>query len=193
MSAFHDYCIVCEKLCDDGSVYCCEECRLLDQKHSNSPTLSICSGLPSVSGSFSLDTTNSTLTPSGSGMTNSNSTNSNIPTLRSPLLTPQVGPRCCVLNSIKSPTLKDLTYESPLLKSNSHIHIHSTSNDLDSNSLDLNISNDSIAHRLSTIPKSPQIDLSNNKFSQKPSKNVTDISNMLRSSSENYKKWLSIH
>lgn len=30
MSAFNDYCIVCEKLCTDASAYCSEECRVQD-------------------------------------------------------------------------------------------------------------------------------------------------------------------
>lgn len=30
MSAFNDYCIVCEKLCSNHSVYCSDECKLHD-------------------------------------------------------------------------------------------------------------------------------------------------------------------
>lgn len=32
MSAFNDYCIVCEKLCASQSAYCSEECKLKDNK-----------------------------------------------------------------------------------------------------------------------------------------------------------------
>lgn len=31
MSAFNDYCIVCDQLCSSNSVYCSESCKLTDQ------------------------------------------------------------------------------------------------------------------------------------------------------------------
>ncbi|ODV97423.1 hypothetical protein PACTADRAFT_32889 [Pachysolen tannophilus NRRL Y-2460] len=41
MPAFNDYCIVCDKLCLQNSVYCSDSCRLHDQTSSNtSPMLS---------------------------------------------------------------------------------------------------------------------------------------------------------
>lgn len=211
MSAFEDYCIVCEKICEEGSAYCSEECKHVDLKNSDSPTLSVCSGLPSVSGSFSLQHSNS----NSCSRSHSNSISyphtmtSTIPTIISPLLTPQVVPRNCstVGSVVKSPNLKDLTYESPLLATSSHSINNTLMNDLDSNRLDLNNSSigkkHSITQRLSqslhkkktsdagSKPLDPPTALANDNPNNH--KKITNVSNLLHSSSENYKKWLSIH
>jgi hypothetical protein len=199
MSAFEDYCIVCEKACEDGSAYCSDACKQLDQEHSNSPTLSVSSALPSLHGSFSLSntTTNQDVgTPNSStcctmkphSVAHSNSVTisvTNASVAISPLLTPQVLPRNSIVGSIKSPTLRDLTYESPLLPSSS---THMLLNDLDSNRLDLN---SSISERLSeSIGQRQQSHASLASNTTTP----TSIANLLHTSSEkNYKKWLSIH
>lgn len=185
MSAFDDYCIVCEKVCENGSAYCSDSCKNLDQEHSNSPTLSVCSGLPSISGSFSLHNSHSQSHSNSISMPNSSTgtTTTTTTTMLSPLLTPQINPRCSIVGSIKSPTLKDLTYESPLLSTSAHQS--NILNDLDSNRLDLNnsmVPSSSISERLSK-----SINNKNN------NQGITDVSNLLNSSSENYKKWLSIH
>ncbi|ODQ49365.1 hypothetical protein PICMEDRAFT_100613 [Pichia membranifaciens NRRL Y-2026] len=208
MSAFEDYCIVCEKVCEDGSAYCSDTCKLLDQEHSNSPTLSVCSGLPSISGSFSLEHSKShsasvpNTVPGSAGPASTAVSASTIPTIISPLLTPQINPRCSVVGSIKSPPLRDLTYESPLLASTASAAMQSSGtflSDLDANRLDLNSSVSTIAERLHHSSSSAASDAAPSPASAKASKNdsslsnVTDISNMLRSPSENYKKWLSIH
>ena len=160
MSAFEDYCIVCDKLSQDGSAYCSNDCKLFDENNLTSPSLSVCSNmnLPSIHGSFSLHNSNSNVinnidslsssnisTNQQIPINNSNSSN-NVPTILSPLLTPQINSRCSVVSSIKSPNLKDLTYESPLLATSSSNSF--LLNDLDSNRLDLN-SSSSISERLS--------------------------------------------
>jgi hypothetical protein len=237
MSAFEDYCIVCEKVCEDGSAYCSEKCKLLDQEHSHnsdSPTLSECSGLPSVHGSFSLQNTRSHT--NSVSYSNNNSSNT-IPTIISPLLTPQIIPRGSIVSSIKSPNLKDLTYESPLLATSIISNNQHFLNDLDSNRLDLN--DNSISQRLSKsflknnnnhnhdkskVLKNINIKNNNNtnnnknnnsnnngkidnntntitntnsnndnNIDNKAHSSITNVSNLLHSSSENYKKWLSIH
>ncbi|OUT24281.1 hypothetical protein CAS74_000668 [Pichia kudriavzevii] len=187
MSAFEDYCIVCEKVSQEGSAYCSQACKLLDLDHSMSPTasLSSCSihNLPCVKDSFSLTHSHS---PSQNQLQLQQhqqhqqqqqqqqqlQLQHQQQPLLSPLLTPQIAPRLSVAESLKSPTL---TYTSPLLHSTS-LHC---SNDLDSNHLDLNST--SISQRLS---------LSHSLGTSNP---VINVGNLLHSSSENYKKWLSTH
>ncbi|KAG0686804.1 hypothetical protein C6P40_003348 [Pichia californica] len=245
MSAFEDYCIVCEKACDDGSAYCSQLCKESDQQNLNSPTISIISNsLPSINGSFTLENSKSHSNSISSSSchynhnhnhnhNHCNNVNCTVPKILSPLLTPQISTSFININNNinnisinnsnninnnnnnKSPTL---TYESPLLISTTLNSNSNFLNDLDSNRLDLNSSNiqhsNSITERLNKtlkkqqpkksqqqqqqqlqpqkqIPTQPQ--QSKQQIEKENNTNVTDVSNMLRSSSENYKKWLSIH
>ncbi|KAG7885191.1 hypothetical protein KL938_001448 [Ogataea parapolymorpha] len=129
MSAFNDYCLVCEKICTSNSVYCSEECRVADQQQTASPTLSTCSSVQSAQTS------------------NFNS----IPTIISPVLAPQYNYVPVFKNTsslLKSPPFKDLSYESPMLAS------ISVQNDLDSNRLDLNATKSTAPLNVSQIPRS---------------------------------------
>ena len=86
--AFNNYCIHCDKLCLNNSVYCSEECKSiayessLNQLQHNHNTTST-NGNTNTNTSASATTSTSTTT--GSSV---NSTNSNTPSLVSPLLTP---------------------------------------------------------------------------------------------------------
>ncbi|KAG7930264.1 uncharacterized protein OGAPODRAFT_91678 [Ogataea polymorpha] len=129
MSAFNDYCLVCEKICTSNSVYCSEECRVVDQQQTASPTLSTCHSVQSAQTS------------------NFNS----IPTIISPVLAPQYNyvPICKNTSSLlKSPPFKDLSYESPMLAS------ICGQNDLDSNRLDLNATKSTAPLNVNEIPRS---------------------------------------
>lgn len=233
MSAFEDYCIVCEKLCHDGTAYCSNDCKILDQENilleqtnslSESPLL--------ISDDF--DSRNRLVnTNLNTHIVNSNncSTISQLPntiSIVSPLLTPQVLPkRNSIVGSLKSPNLKDLTYESPLLATSNSTCSNLMLNDLDSNRLDLNLSTSnsfytnttpmstSISERLSKS-LAPHNELGSKRIltinnlinptssssttnssattkSNTASKKISNVANILHSSSENYKKWLSIH
>ncbi|KAH3671609.1 hypothetical protein OGAPHI_000312 [Ogataea philodendri] len=156
MSAFNDYCLVCEKICANNSVYCSEECKVADQQVTASPTLSSCSSVQSA--------------PSQ----NFNS----IPTIISPILTPQYNYVPVARNTaslVKSPAAKDLSYESPMLSS---VSFH---NDLDSNRLDLNATKPSAT----TNVYEPRTQV--NRFS------AQNVSDLLTPASENYRRWLSFH
>ncbi|KAG7692127.1 hypothetical protein KL930_001511 [Ogataea haglerorum] len=159
MSAFNDYCLVCEKICTSNSVYCSEECRVADQQQTASPTLSTCSSVQSAQTS------------------NFNS----IPTIISPVLAPQYNYVPVLKNTsslLKSPPVKDLSYESPLLAS------ISVQNDLDSNRLDLNATRSIAPLNVSEIPRS--------QICRTTAQNVSDLLSSTPAS-ENYKKWLSNH
>ncbi|OWB80914.1 hypothetical protein B5S32_g5240 [[Candida] boidinii] len=184
MSAFEDYCIVCEKICPSDSVYCSNGCKLSDQQATTSPTLSSCS----------VHTHNNN---------NNNIQFNNGPQLISPLLTPQlynnnnISQQLQESNNITSPhfnnnnqqhlsiahhqtlntsqSFKGLSYESPLLACSTNSN--SCLNDLDSNRLDLNTPSENTRRR------------SGNKLqiNQSAPSNISDI---LSNTSENYKKWL---
>ncbi|TID29711.1 hypothetical protein CANINC_001724 [Pichia inconspicua] len=233
MSAFEDYCIVCEKLCVDGSAYCSDTCKHLDQENdiqelelTNSPALSASSFELNQSDSNSANLNSNSYIPNNNNNNNHNNISSrnsrlhsksitltHIPkSMVSPLLTPQIVPvsrnsRNSIVGSIKSPNFKDLTYESPLLATSNSTCSNLVLNDLDSNRLDLNIASASIttiSERLSQSiappaqPDSRKVMTVNNIISANhpitnTSKKITNVSNLLQSSSENYKKWLSIH
>lgn len=253
MSAFEDYCIVCEKLCIDGSAYCSEICKDLDKENDsldlemshyivdddnlNSPALSASSFTLNQSDSLvqiDSNSSNATNIPNNNNNNNTNNNNNNtrrssrlhsksislnqIPTsMVSPLLTPQIVPvsrngrHSSIVGSIKSPNFKDLTYESPLLATSHSTCSNLVLNDLDSNDLDLNIDSTPIttinerlsqsianSHAQTTQPVHPdsrKVMTVNNIISanNSSSKKITSVSNLLHSSSENYKKWLSIH
>lgn len=187
MSAFEDYCLVCEKLCNAGEAYCSDECKNSDLEVSVSPALSACSSVQ---------------------MTNRPSVH--LQSVISPLLTPQINPRKSIVGTIQSPQTRGMTYESPLLSGS--IQNHHLLNDLDNNRLDLNVSvgsykhanklyvaatpTTSISERLSVSSVStnePKTQLFSNSNSNSSSK-VSDVSTMLSNCpSENYKKWLSTH
>jgi len=168
MSAFEDFCIVCDKQCAPNSVYCSEECRRLDEEQSLSPSLSACNAMNQYYGE-------------------GNSTPALIPKVTSPLLTPQFLPGNTVSysasqsmhgisrNVLSTPEPKTLSYESPMLSCSSC----RDPGDLDYNSLDLNAS-DAIRMNQS------------HSFGSTPI--VSNVSNILDScASENYRKWLAMH
>lgn len=178
MSAFEDYCIVCERVCDLGAVYCSEKCKEMDKLSPLNPGQG--------------------LQPSGP-----------LSSVVSPLLTPQVNPRRSVVDSLLSPRThasihQNLSYKSPFLGSSNPLQL-----DLDNNSLDLNISKSSIPkdnvitsrrsshvggslgnHPHSIIHHSHSHAHAHNNKDNKIS-NISDI--LSKSTSENYKKWLSTH
>lgn len=181
MSAFEDYCIVCERLCDQGNVYCSEKCKEMDNL---SPTLKA----------------NQVTQPNGP-----------LSSVVSPLLTPQVNPRKSIVESLLSPKThasihQNLSYESPFLGSSNPLQL-----DLDNNSLDLNISKSSIPkdnviisrrsshvgsltnhhHPHSIIHHTHTHNHHSNSNKDHKISNISDI--LSKSTSENYKKWLSTH
>lgn len=116
-AAFEDYCLSCEKLCEPGQVYCSDACQMQDQDNEpNQP----CQSIPKQHQESATTTPHSVV---------------------SPLLTPQVNPRKSIVESLLSPkthasVYKNLSYESPFLSSQNALPVL----DLDSNSLDLNVS-----------------------------------------------------
>ncbi|ODV86097.1 hypothetical protein CANARDRAFT_28136 [[Candida] arabinofermentans NRRL YB-2248] len=173
MSPFNDYCLVCEKICPSDSVYCSESCKLMDQQHTTSPTLSACSSLQSHS-------YNQVQQQQSQQQQN----------IISPLLTPRyqsINSYKPSINSnlqlLKSPQFKDLSYESPMLSSSYF------QNDLDSNRLDLNSSYHQENHELQ-----PQKSNQCQKLKTNTNTTAQSVSDLLSTcASENYKKWLSIH
>ncbi|KAF6011033.1 hypothetical protein HII12_002626 [Brettanomyces bruxellensis] len=168
MSAFEDFCIVCDKQCAPNSVYCSEECRRLDEEQSFSPSLSACNSINQYYGEDS-------------------ATPALIPKVTSPLLTPQFLPRSTISycasqnvhgisrNVLSTPEPKTLSYESPMLSCSSC----KDSGDLDCNSLDLNAAS---AVRMDKLHSFGSLHV------------VSNVSNVLDScASENYRKWLAMH
>ncbi|VEU23786.1 DEKNAAC105037 [Brettanomyces naardenensis] len=182
MSAFEDFCIVCDKQCAPNSVYCSEECRKLDEAQSYSPTLSVCSSLNHCYNVNSASNA-STVNNNNSGST---TTPALLPNVLSPLLTPQFLPRNSASYTVaatKSPQIKILSYESPMLSSTNY---REGVNDLDSNKLDLNATSHAGTHRNSH----PFL----RRSSGDKSSTISNVSDVLDScASENYKKWLSTH
>lgn len=122
MSAFEDYCIVCDKQCAPNSVYCSEKCRHIDEERSASTTRRC---------SYNTNRSSSLTTPAL------------VPKGLSPLLTPQFMPDPTPSNAylLDSQNLdKRLSYESPILACSS---CRDSVNDLDANKLDLNASDSS--------------------------------------------------
>ncbi|GME75025.1 unnamed protein product [Ambrosiozyma monospora] len=181
MSAFNDYCLVCEKICSPNEIYCCDECRQLDQNPDfNSPTLSSCSN-ESINGAI--------YTP------HSHNSDAGIPGIISPLLTPQFNYshngshyyNTSATNAsnfpsmyLKSPQSKDV-----IMMNEGYTNTMMNQFDLDCNRLDLNVCYDNTAATHS-------YGVYNRSSSETNTKNVTNVSDALANcASENYKRWLS--
>ncbi|GMG35773.1 unnamed protein product [Ambrosiozyma monospora] len=191
MSAFNDYCLVCEKICSSNQIYCCDECRQLDQNPDfSSPTLSSCSN-ESINGA--IYTTHSHCSAS-----NANG-NAGIPGIISPLLTPQFNYNHNYYNTsatnasnfpsmyLKSPHYNDMVMMNEGYSTTPMMNQF----DLDCNRLDLNVCCDNTANSTSHSHEAAY-GVYNKSSSETSSKNVTNVSDALANcASENYKRWLS--